>query len=419
MNLLIRKAKVIDPQSSFHLQQVDLHIKNGKIAAIGKDIKAEKAKVVEGDNIHVSIGWFDFYASMGDPGFEYKEDLQSGTEAAAVGGFTGVAVKPDTHPTIQSKGEIEYIFNKTKDSIVDLYPIGALSHNREGKDITEMYDMNEAGAIAFSDGDRPIENAGLLLRSLQYVKPFNGLIINRPANTSIANGVINEGKMSVNLGMKGSPAIAEELMVHRDLYLSEYAASKLHFVKVSTKGAIQLIRDAKKRGLNISASVSSYHLLLNEEMLEEFDSNYKVKPPLRTNEDIKSLIKGLQDGTIDIICSDHNPQNEESKKMEFEYADFGIINLETSFAVLNTALKSKIGIEQIVEKIAVNPRQILNLEVPVIKEGAKANLTIFDPEKEWVVQEQDLRSKSRNTPFINRKLTGKVIGIINNNKYSL
>ncbi len=358
-------------------------------------------------------------ANFCDPGHEYKEDLNSGLNSAAKGGFTGVMVMPDTHPATDSKSGIEYIINKTKGNIVDALPAGSLSHNCEGKEIAEMYDMHAAGAVAFTDNKKSIAKSSLLNRALLYSQSFNGLIMDFPNNQELSNGgQINEGAVSTELGLKGIPALAEELMVNRDIYLAEYCDSKIHLSNISTKKSVQLIKDAKKKGMKITADVNSYHLLLNESELLHFDNNCKVTPPLRTKDDIKALVAGLKDGTLDVICSDHTPEDIENKQCEFDHAAFGMINLQTSFAAANSSLNGKLTLNELIVKMTSAPREILNIDNPTLKEGEQANLTLFNPKATWSLQEEDIVSKSKNTPMIGKELTGKVYGVINNNQVS-
>lgn len=420
MNLLLKSALIIDPNSPHKGKRQDILIENGVIRSIKGSVKAEKnVKVIEGKNLCASPGWFDMQVNFRDPGFEHKEDINSGIRAAAFGGFTGVAVMPSTNPPIHSKAEVEYIKNKSAGEIVDVYPVGTVSHKLEGKDISEMYDMHLSGAVAFSDDKKPVADAGLLMRALLYAKNFGGTIMTHCDDKSIsAEGKMNEGIISTTLGLKGKPALAEELMVARNIFLAEYTVAKIHISSVSTGKSVSLIKEAKAKKLNITASVNAHHLMLDDSMLTEFDTNYKVNPPLRTQADIEALKKGIADGTIDAIVSDHLPQDIESKAVEFDYADNGMTGLETAFALVNT-VKGKISIEQLVNKLAIRPREILNLNIPSIKEGEKANITFFDPEHEWQFTEKHIRSKSRNTPFIGKKFKGKVIGICNKGKVSL
>ena len=421
MNLFIRSARIIDPTSKHHLQTRDIVVERGFITKIGSKLKNENGyKEVASPNLSVSPGWVDLFSYFADPGFEYKEDILSGIRAAAAGGFTTVCVMPNTNPALHSKSEVEYVINKSRGSIVDVKPIGAVSRNCEGADITEIYDMHQAGAVAFSDGINSSLSAGLMLRSLLYVKPFGGLVISHPDDHSIRNGgLVNEGVTSTMMGVQGIPAISEELVVMRDLYLAEYTGSRVHFAFVSSTGAVELIRKAKAKGLKVSCSTSPYNLMLEDEAASGFDTNYKVLPPLKTKNEIKGLVKGLQDNTIDTISSMHIPQDVESKKTEFDYAEFGMIGLETAYSVVNTAAGKKLGSERIIDKLSLSPRKILNLPVSSIEKDVKANLTLFDDSAEWTFTEKSIQSKSKNSPFIGKKLTGRVLGVVNNNELHL
>ena len=421
MNIIIRSARIIDKNSADNGQVKDIWIDNGIIKEIGKDLIVENATVIESSGLCVSPGWFDMRVNFRDPGFEYKEDLISGMDAAASGGFTGVACMPSTLPPIHSKSEVEYVLNKTRGALVDVFPVGTVSHQQEGKDLSEMYDMKLSGAVAFSDDKKPLSDPGLLQRALLYVKSFDGLIISYPEDKSLSqNGKINEGVISTVTGLKGIPSLAEEIMIQRDIFLSEYTDSRIHFATISAEKSVELIREARKKGLKVSAEVSVSHLALNESFLTDFNTNYKIKPPLRTARDVEALIEGLIDGTIEVICSDHTPEDEEMKKREFDHAAFGIISLEAAFAAANTVLRGKLSLEKLIDKIAINPRKILNLKVPVVKIGEAANLTIFNPDEEWVFESKHIKSKSKNTPFIGTKFTGKPFAVINHNqiKYS-
>jgi len=421
MNILIRSAKIISPGSGYHHKVKDILIEKGAIAAIGDKLpNGKKYKEITGKGLTVSPGWLDLFAFLGDPGYESSEDIKTGTKAAAAGGFTGVCCMPNTKPAIHSKSEVEYVINKAKGNVVDIYPIGAISYKCEGQDITEIYDMQNAGAVAFSDGILSYVNAGLMLRALLYVKPFNGLIISHPFERSLAkNGLVNEGMMSAALGMPGIPALAEELIVARDINLAEYTGSRIHFAYVSTAGSVDLIRKAKAKGLQVTCSVSPYSITTEDTELEEYDSNLKVMPPLRSKTDIAALLKGLKDGTIDSIASNHIPWEIEAKEVEFDHASFGMTGLETAYALINTIAGNKLDADLLVEKLAIQPRKILGLEATPIEKNTPANITIFDTAKEWVLNEKDIQSRSHNTPFIGTKFTGKVIGVVNNGKVVL
>ncbi|SDP96099.1 dihydroorotase [Mucilaginibacter sp. OK268] len=411
MNLLIKSATILDPGSAFHQQVTDILIENGVITRIAEDIEAD-AELVDGEGKYVSPGFFDLNCNIGELGLETKEDMHSGTRAAAAGGFTGIALMPNTTPPVHSKAEIEYLLNRAKNNLVDVYPLGTISHKREGRDLAEMYDMYLSGAKAFTDGNRPVQDAGLMERALLYAQGFDAMVFSYPEDTAIAGKAkVNEGEVSTLLGMKGIPSLAEELMIARDLYLAEYTVSKIHFSTVSTARSVELIREAKRKGLEVTCDVAAHHLVLTDEALMGFDSMYKVKPPLRTKDDVLALIKGLKDGTIDAIVSQHTPHEVEFKDVEFEVAEFGITGFQTA---LPLALRSGLPVELLVDKLAINPREILGVTVPVIAEGERANLVLFDTETEWEYSNKNNCSKSVNSPFFGQQLKGKVQLTYNN-----
>jgi len=414
MNLLIKSGTIVDPNSPFNLQIADILIEKGQITQIGQGIEASY-ETFDAENKVISPGFFDLNCNIGELGLETKEDLFTGTRAAAAGGFTGLALMPNTTPPVHSKAEIEYLLNRANKNLVDIFPLGAISFKRDGKDLAEMYDMFLSGAKAFTDGNRPVQDAGLMERALLYAQGFDALIMSFPEDTAIAGKAkINEGEISTYLGMKGIPSLAEELMIARDLYLAEYTGSKLHFSTISTSRSVELIREAKRKGLEVSCDVAAHHLVLTDEALKGFDSLYKVKPPLRTRDDVKALIEGLKDGTIDAIVSQHTPHESEFKDVEFEVAEFGIIGLQTA---LPLAIQAGLSNELIVQKLAVGPRVILNLEIPVITEGEPANLVVFDKSNTWEYNLKANRSKSYNSPFLGQILKGKVYLTINNNQF--
>lgn len=418
MQLLVKNVIIIDPSSKYHGEKASIFIKKGKIEKIGKRLSVESPKVFDGEGACVSPGWLDIGTVVGEPGFEHREDFASAAKAASAGGFTALACFPNTAPTIHSKSEVLFLKNESQRSLVEFLPIGAISENCAGKDITEMYDMRAAGAIAFSDGLCPVQDSGLMMRALQYVRPFKGVVINQPSDDYLAHGgQIHEGRISTSLGLKGIPSMSEELMVQRDIYLTEYTESRLHLHNISTAGAVKLVREAKAKGLKVTASVAAMNLACDETLLETFDSNFKVLPPLRKQNDIDALVDGLKDGTIDCITSNHHPLEAEKKELEFLFADFGAIGLETTFGLAWSALSGKMDIESFIEKLATGPRRVLGMEVPKIAIGGAANLTFFHPEKEWEFAKSDIRSKSKNTPFVGWKMKGKVTAVFGNNKF--
>ncbi len=415
--LLIRKAVLTDPRHPDTGKTFDMLIRGGFIASMAPDlgpVSEANIQVIEANHALVSPGWMDIGVQTGDPGFEHREDLRSATNAAAAGGFTAIACYPNTNPAMHSKSQVHYLREAPKNNRVDCYAIGAISQDCEGKDITEMHDMQAAGAVAFSDGKKPVQHNGLMLRALQYVKAFDGVVMNQPMDQTLSgSGQMHEGIISTTLGLKGIPSTAEELMLQRDIFLLEYTDSRLHVSNLTTARSVEMVRQAKKQGLKISASVAVLNLIFDDSALEDFNSNFKVMPPLRSRQDTLALLEGLLDGTIDVISSNHVPLDEESKKLEFPYAGFGAIGLQTAYAALNTYLGNKISANLWVEKIALNPRRILGLEQPEIKEGAVANLTVFDPEKSWIFEDAVNRSKSKNTPFPNAAFKGSVLATVN------
>ena len=419
MNLLIKNARVIDPNSPFNSQSADIFIENGRIKKIGKALTEKADKEISAEGLCVSPGWVDMFANFADPGYEYKESIESGCAAAASGGFTDVLVIPNTKPAIDTKSQVEYIVQKSKRLAVNVHPIGAVTKNTEGKELAEMYDMKTSGAIAFGDGINCIQSSGLLVKALQYLKAFDGMIIQVPDDKSInAHGLMHEGIVSTQIGLPGKPAMAEELIVARDIKLARYADSKLHFTAVAAKKSLEYIERGKKAGVNVSCSVAPYHLFFTDDDVKTYDSNLKVNPPIRTSDDRDAIKQAIENGVIDCIATHHMPHEADSKETEFEYAKNGMTGLETAYAVLKTSMP-ELKDEKWIELLALNPRKLLGLDQVTIKENEAACLTLFDPDREWVYEKNNIRSRSKNSPFIAKKLKGKVIGIINKDQVHL
>lgn len=410
-HLVIREAKIIDPNHSLHNQTVDILIVEDTIEKIGKNLQVpENTKELKFENLHISKGWFDTSVSFGEPGFEERETIANGMKVAANSGFTGIALQPNSQPVVDNQSQVTFVIDRSMDAIIDLFPIGALTKNSEGVDMAEMFDMSNAGAIAFGDYNKNITNANVLKIALQYVQDFDGLVITYCQDEKIkGNGVAHEGIASTRLGLKGIPALAEELMIARNLFLLEYTGGKLHIPTISTAKSVELIKEAKAKGLNVTCSVAVHHLTLTDEVLDEFDTRYKVTPPLRDEANRIALLQGLKDGVIDCITSDHNPIDIEHKKLEFDLAKNGTIGLESAFGALQTVLP----LETVIEKLT-SGRNVFRITVNELKEGELANLTLFNPSKEWVFKKEHIRSKSKNSAFLNQKMKGEVYGIFVN-----
>lgn len=417
MTILLRQARILSPGSPHHQLVRDILVEDGMIREIAENIEAPGARVIAHEHLHVSPGWMDLFAHFCDPGLEHKETLETGAAAAAAGGFTHVCVIPNTVPAISQKAQVEYICHRSASLTVQVMPLGSVSRNAEGKDLAEMYDMHDSGAVAFSDGTLPIQSGALMAKALQYVKKINKPIIQIPDERSLsAHGLMHEGIVSTRLGLPGKPAIAEEIMIARDIELLRYTGSALHLTGISTRKGLQLIRDAKSEGLNLTCSVTPYHLSFTDEDLAGYDTNLKVYPPLRSADDRAALLEGLLDGTVDAIASHHLPQHSDDKVCEFEYAKHGMITLESLFGVANRVLGNP---GKLVELLAIAPRKILNMPVPSIREAEPACLTLFDPREEYIFTRDMIRSRSSNSPFIGQQLTGKVLGIIHEQKIHL
>lgn len=414
MSTLIKSATIIDTSSPFNNQQKDILITNGVIEKIETSIPTKSNyTVVELENLHISCGWFDTSVSFGEPGFEERENIANGLNTAAKSGFTSVAVNSNTMPVVDNKSAVEFLINKANGFATKLHPIASLTQKSEGKEMAELYDMQQSGAIAFGDYNKPISNDNIMKVTLLYAQNFDGLILSFPKNLAISGeGLVNEGFNSTKLGLKGIPALAEHLQIARDLFLLEYTGGKLHIPTISTTESVTLIKEAKRKGLKVTCSVTVHHLTLTDEELHGFDGNTKVTPPLRTQDDCKALIKGVKDGTIDIITSDHNPIDIEHKKVEFSSAKNGTIGLESFFGALNSVLPLNESIEAITNK----PKTIFNTENNTIKVGQKADISLFNPDLIYTFSKENIHSTSKNSAFLGKKLKGKAYGIFANNQ---
>jgi len=418
MKVLLRSARLIHKSSSFHKKEIDLLIEDGKISKISaaNSLSADDARLIDAQGKLLSLGWFDMQAHFSDPGEEHKEDLNTGAEAAIAGGFTEVALLPNTSPVVQSKSDIRYL-SEAMDKPIRLHPIAAVTRDAKGEELTEMIDLYHAGAVAFSDGLHALWHTQVMLKALQYMQKMDSLLINRPEDQYLTQyGDMHEGIQSTMLGMKGIPVLSESLSIERDLHLLEYvselsvgAPPRLHFSNISSKAGIEMIRAAKQKGLSVSCDVAAHQLIFTDEDLADFDTNLRVNPPLRTEEDRLALISGVLDGTVDAIVSSHQPQDEESKKCEFNLAAFGMTGLQTVLPIVSSVFSEDELYDYVLEKLTVSPRILLGLEAH-LEEGADANLCLFDLDSLWTLDSQSNRSKSKNSPFWQKELKAKVWG---------
>ena len=413
MALLLQQVTIADPRSAYNGQTTQVLIINGSIAAIGDDIQpSADTRVVDAQGQVLLPGFTDVFSHFCDPGLEYKETLETGAAAAAAGGYCRVLVVPNTQPAVHNKPQVEYIVQKSKNLPVSILPYGAISKNCEGKDLAEMYDMRQSGAVAFSDGINPIQNSQVLTKALLYVKAFDGVVTQVPDEIALSkSGQMHEGVVSTQMGLPGKPALAETLLLNRDIELLRYTGSKLHVTGVSTAASLDLIRRAKAEGLQLTCSVTPYHLSFCDEDLQEYDSNLKVNPPLRTRQDVDAVREAIMDGTVDCIASHHLPHEYDSKVCEFEYAKYGMSGLETCYAAVQTALPA-LNAAQIAELFALAPARIFGLPLPVIEPGAAAMLTVVAPQQSWTPEKAALHSLGKNNAFIGRTLQGHIKGII-------
>ena len=409
MKILVRSAKIIDNESPYNNKVMDILVENGIIKEIASSINLKKPDLeIKYKNLHVSQGWFDSSVNFGEPGFEERETLDNGLKTAGRSGFTAVALNPGNDPVTDNKGAVSFLLNKAAKQPVSLLPIAALTRKSEGRDMAELYDMQQAGAIAFGDYKKSISNPNMLKLALQYAQNFDGLVMSFPQENKIAgNGQVNEHEQSTLLGLKGIPALAEELQIIRDLYILEYTGGKLHIPTISTAGSVEIIREAKERGLDVTCSVAIHNLFFTDEQLKNFDTNAKVLPPLRSRADVKALIAGVRDETIDMVTSDHTPMDVERKKVEFDNAFFGTLGLESALGALLQIFSVKTAV-----RVLTAGKSRFNLAEQAIDEGSQANFSFFDPDAEYTFQKEHILSSSQNSLFLGNKLKGKVYGIL-------
>lgn len=422
-NLLLKNVRPVGTYFDGS-ETVDIRIKGGSISEIGNDLDPKKENEEQHDagGAYVSGGWMDMHVHLREPGYEHKETIKTGCSAAVFGGFTEVACMPNTNPPIHTRDVVEFIKKEAADLPVEVHPIGCVSKEREGDSIAEMADMKNGGAVAFSDDGDPVFNSQLMRVALEYSSMLDMPIINHEEDLKLSRpGHMNEGKVSARLGIDGTPGIAEETMIARDILLAEYTGGHIHVAHISTAKAVDLVREAKAKGINITTEVCPHHFDLTDEEIErrDFDTNVKMHPPLRTQKDIDAMIEGLADGTIDAICTDHAPHAIQEKEVEFIYAPNGIIGLETAWSVSVRRLLDSgvLSLRELIEKFVERPREILNIGVPKIEEGMNANLTLFNTGEEWTYTEEEVHSKSTNSPYLGDTMVGRAEAIYNKNHF--
>ena len=419
MQYLLKNGRLIDPVTRRD-EETDIHIVDGKIVRIAKGLSVPAAQVIELTGKVVAPGFIDMHVHLREPGFEYKETILTGCTAAAAGGFTAVCCMPNTNPPIDDESVVRFIKEKARkamNGLVDVYPVAAVTKERKGEHLAPLAELAAAGAVAFSDDGDPVHDADIMRRALEYASMYNRPVIQHAQDMPMTKGgAMNEGYTATRLGIPGMPPVAEDAVLARDIQITKYTGARYHLAHMSTAGATAMMRAAKAEGLKVTCEVTPHHFSLTDEAVGGFDTNTKMNPPLRTKEDVEALKKGLKDGTIDVIATDHAPHSFDEKQVEFQSAPFGIVGLETALGLVVTELVDGgvLTLSQMIEKMSTNPRRIMNLPEIRIAEGQPANLTIFDPAAEWIVDTQAFKSKSKNSPFGGRKLTGKPVGVINN-----
>lgn len=421
-SLLIKNVKIVDAHNQ-STETTDLHIVEGRIAGIGPDLKTDSpTQIFDASGAWVSPGWIDMHVHLREPGFEHKETIATGCASAAAGGFTAVACMPNTKPAIHTRDVVSYILEKAEKLAVDVYPIGAVSIDRAGKALTEMGDMHAGGAVAFSDDGDPVWDSRLMRTALEYSAMLGVPVINHEEDLALSRpGHMHEGRVSTRLGIAGTPSVAEEVMIARDILLAELTGGHIHVAHISTRKAVDLVRQAKKQGIRVTTEVCPHHFDLTDEEIErqQFHTNWKMHPPLRTEDDVQAMIEGLADGTIDAICTDHAPHSVDEKEVEFIFAPNGIIGLETAWSIVCKRLLAPgvLTLPQVIEKMAVSPREILGLPVPHIEVGQPANLTLFSTDIQWQYTRDQVRSRSVNSPYLGQTLTGRALAIYNKGQF--
>ncbi len=412
MGMLIKKARVLDAKSKTD-DILDILIEGKKIAKIAKDINEKDADVFDAKNLVAVAGFVDLHVHFREPGFEYKETILSGSKAAAAGGFTTVCCMPNTNPVIDSQGAVEFILSQNKKAgLINVLPVGAITKGSQGEELSEIAELKDAGVVALSDDGKPVSNAEIMRRAMEYSWMLKLPVIAHSEDVDLsAGGVMNEGYMSTKLGLKGITRVAEISMISRDIELARYTGAHLHIAHISCRESVQLIREAKKSGVNVTCECTPHHFSLTEDALENYDTNTKVNPPLRERDDVKAVLEGLKDGTIDCIATDHAPHAEAEKDVEFDYAPFGMTGLETALGlgISNLVEKGVLTLGQLMEKMSYNPSKIININKGYLAVGADADITVFNPKQKWEVSAGGFFSKSKNSPFIGDILTGRVV----------
>ena len=422
-NLLLKNVKPVG--DGYDARKVtDIRITDGMIKEISSGLEAsDEEQVYDANGSYISGGWMDMHVHFREPGYEHKETIETGCRTAMFGGFTEVACMPNTKPAVHTRDVVEFIKNKSKNQLVEVHPIGCVTKERAGKSIAEMSDMMHGGAVAFSDDGDPVYNSQVMRVALEYSSMLGVPIINHEEDLDLSRpGHMHEGIVSTRLGLEGTPGIAEEVMIARDILLAEFTGGHVHVAHISTRKAVDLVRQAKADGINVTTEVCTHHFDLTDEEVDRrhFDTHIKMHPPLRTQDDVDAMIEGLIDGTIDVICTDHAPHSVEEKEVEFIYAPNGIIGLDTAWSICVKKLLKPglLNLEQILEKLVIKPREILNLDIPSIKKGNKANLTLFNTDEEWVYTAGEVRSKSKNSPYIGETFTGRATALYNKGRFA-